>query len=146
MEKEKMIKEMAHKLSGGNCGNCINCEEEDCEYYYNACKLVDEGYRKVPEGAVVLTREEYDRFEEIRKDTIQKKEEYIKGLIELKEEKENVRKETVMGFTTNFENNLYTINPDFQTDDAFPEALYLMREIDDAIDKTLKDFGVEVEE
>ena len=53
-----------------------------CEALYNA------GYRKIPEGAVVLTREEYEKFQALRDD-------YVKGYeAGVDEGWDNARKET----------------------------------------------------
>ena len=61
MEKEKQIEEMARIIGYSCCGikplhSCTtNCNVCLAEYLYNA------GYRKIPEGAVVLTREDLFR-------------------------------------------------------------------------------------
>lgn len=113
MEKEKMIEEMARRarqiINEDDCAtrdNICQCQKckysdisfPDCQFWILADKLIEDNYRKIPEGAVILTKEEYDRFEETKNDTIQKKEEYIKGLMELKKEKENIRKDTATNF------------------------------------------------
>ena len=70
MDKQKQIEEMAKTL----CANCrkdgYSCslyssdddwvcaqERERAEFFYNA------GYRKIPENAVVLTKEEFEKYE-----------------------------------------------------------------------------------
>lgn len=75
-DKEKQIAEMANIL----CENCLSVDgETKCRYlvdnsltnktFYRACrsarlseatKLCEQGYRKIPEGAVVLSKEEYE--------------------------------------------------------------------------------------
>lgn len=57
-----------------------------------------------------------------------------------------IKRETAREFATNFENNLCDVNTDYCTDDTVPEALFTSAEIDTVMDRTLKDFGVEVEE
>lgn len=95
MDREKEIEEMIRDYYPEEVAN-----SESIRYaiqhggYANIVRLFDLCYRKIPEGAVVLTKEEYDRFEEIKKDTLCKKEEYIKGLIELGKEKQDIRNET----------------------------------------------------
>lgn len=61
MEREKMIEEIARKV----CIACGKCKElkADCYLARNiASVMIDDGYRKIPEGDVVLTKEEYERL------------------------------------------------------------------------------------
>lgn len=78
MDKQKQIEEMAKVLefccNGENIENCNSdrsCDSCRAKYLYDA------GYRKIPENAVVLTDEEYERwqgqtisFGKIRKEAI----------------------------------------------------------------------------
>ena len=57
MDKQKQIEEMYNSL-------CYVCEED---YHELAKGLVEEGYRKIPENAVVLTEKEYKRYARIEK-------------------------------------------------------------------------------
>lgn len=61
MEREKMIEEIAKKV----CIACGKCKElkADCYLARNiASVMIDDGYQKVTDGAVVLTKEEYERL------------------------------------------------------------------------------------
>ena len=59
METEKMIEEMAKDLQGKDYavvivqGKTTNISNQTKKYL---TRLIDKGYRKIPEGAVVLTR------------------------------------------------------------------------------------------
>ena len=75
MDKQKNIEEMARDICNmcrDMYGACDNKEEPcpaikaEMEYLYNA------GYRKIPENAVVLTKEEYDKLQSLKDD-------YVKG-------------------------------------------------------------------
>ena len=66
-DKEKQIEEMAKVIiqtscNGKECENCswIRSVEEATECCVCLKALYCAGYRKIPENAVVLTREEYD--------------------------------------------------------------------------------------
>lgn len=69
MDKQ-MIEEMA-KIMDIDCGECYTCDYYDkhdkglpanCTCFLQARELYNAGYRKIPEGAVVLTREEYEEL------------------------------------------------------------------------------------
>ena len=73
MDKQ-MIEEMAKLVQVDMCGD-VPCEEcnyhgkmkilpKYCGTYLIAEKLYNAGYRKIPENAVVLTREEYDEIKQ----------------------------------------------------------------------------------
>ena len=69
---KQQIEEMAKLLCSdyGECEKCfLYCSEEtpcsvddDCDKLYNA------NYRKVPENAVVLTQEEYEKYQNLKRD------------------------------------------------------------------------------
>ena len=59
---EEMKKDMCEEYGTDLCHNECHC---DCANDFIAEMLYEKGYRKIPEGAVVLTREE---FENINKD------------------------------------------------------------------------------
>ena len=60
MDEKKQIEDMAHNL----CLNELDCEDCErngvCLAYGTSTIIYNAGYRKIPEGAVVFTREEYD--------------------------------------------------------------------------------------
>ena len=71
MDKQKQIEEMA-KVLDGDCGECYTCKYFEskgvnCTSLLGAEYLYEAGYRKIPEGAVVLTNEEYKRYARIEK-------------------------------------------------------------------------------
>lgn len=94
MDKKKQIEEMLKLMCeeyGNMCGECesgITCANE-----LHAKRLYKAGYRKIPEGAVVLTREEYEeREKKIREQAqIESVEIYTNALIA---ERAKARKET----------------------------------------------------
>ena len=73
MNKQKQIEEMAKDIAqatfeatqeclGTECENCrhwIGFSREGCKDCYKAEYLYDLGYRKIPEGSVVLSKEEH---------------------------------------------------------------------------------------
>lgn len=76
MTDREMIEEMASIIckETSNKGLCEKCgfkRQERFGYVYqchnfdNAEALYEQNYRKIPEGAVVLTKEEYERFQRI---------------------------------------------------------------------------------
>ena len=62
MDKQ-MIEEMAQckNFNGYTCKSCG--VKNACDRYILAEELYNAGYRKIPENAVVLTREEYEEFQ-----------------------------------------------------------------------------------
>lgn len=68
MTKQEQIKEMARMMCGycnreeqciaRNDALCDKFNDKNCRYKDDAEKLYDAGYHKIPEGAVVLTKEE----------------------------------------------------------------------------------------
>lgn len=78
MDKQKQIEEMA-KVICTHINPCKNCTEYDfgyCKFLGWCEKLYNAGYRKISEGVVVLTREEWDkvgiRLVQARKETAEK--------------------------------------------------------------------------
>ena len=66
----EMIEEMAKVIRdtdemdcgfSENCDECLYCGHDYCDSITQASIFYDEGYRKIPEGSVVLTREEYEQ-------------------------------------------------------------------------------------
>ena len=72
MDKQKQIEEMATIIEHAcddcdDLNDCLNCPHKSHEYYgcgkeKTATKLYKAGYRKIPEGSVVLTKFEYDEM------------------------------------------------------------------------------------
>ena len=69
MDKQKQIEEMAKDICSpchkGKLGLCD--PKEGCVVWQYAKNAVENGYRKIPEGAVVLTREEYEKLDIVKK-------------------------------------------------------------------------------
>ena len=66
MDKQK-IEEMANDM-GVSCGECYTCKYEGevkCINFLCAEELYKAGYRKIPEGAVVILDEEMEDFAEM---------------------------------------------------------------------------------
>ena len=63
MDKQKQIEEMAGcKDCYDNLGHCPSQDDKDiCPCYKNAVENYKQGYRKIPENAVVMTREQYEK-------------------------------------------------------------------------------------
>ena len=78
---DKQIEEMAKLACSVFDGDCCNCSFRfymPCPPKSSAERLYNAGYRKIPDGAVVLTGEEYERWQgqtlnikKIRKETAQ---------------------------------------------------------------------------
>lgn len=56
MDKEKQIKKLTKELDYCETHECVGGSCSECR----AIWLVEQGYRKIPEGSVVLSREEYN--------------------------------------------------------------------------------------
>ena len=69
MNKEQQIEEMARKICifthhwkrYKTCKECFEANEYACQSYRNCKAFIEEGYRKLPEDSVVLSREEYEK-------------------------------------------------------------------------------------
>lgn len=133
-KREEMIEKAKHYIANIEIG---------LEFYENwdkyAERLIDV---LIPEDTFILTKEELVKtmesgyvYDTTRGNKV--------NVIEMAREIE--RKEAVKEFAKNFENYLCDVNNDYCTDDTVPEALYTSAEINNVIDKTLKDFGVEEE-
>lgn len=69
MDKQKQIEEMA-KVISVNCGECYTCKYRgaiNCVDFLSAEELYNAGYRKIPEGAVVVSRAEYNDLKGLEK-------------------------------------------------------------------------------
>lgn len=86
MDKHKQIEEMAGcKDCYDNLGHCPSQDDKEiCPCYKNAVENYKQGYRKIPEGAVVLTSEEKQKllhgmYEQGKFDGVVKFEEMLKA-------------------------------------------------------------------
>ena len=132
-EREKMVEEMAKKV----CIACGKCKElkGDCYLARNiASVMIDDGYRKVPAGSVVLTKEEYERLasyisEERARENFHEETEKLK---------EKIRRETAMEIL------LEIINKK----EMFVDSWEMVTEIVTVkeIKMVAEEYGVEVEE
>lgn len=130
MDKQKQIEEMAKDYYGYSIDL-----EEDCKFV--ATEMYDKGHRKIPENAVVLTREEYDELKQA-KILLEFREETIKYLeeanIRYSEALENKSKETAEKILK----PLY----DACKDDSYGQVV-----VDFAIlERLAKQFGVKIKE
>ncbi len=71
--KQKQIEEMARDLCNRYSEVMERCLIDHygcnytCGYYDNAKTLYEKNYRKIPDGAVVLTKEEYEEYQDLLK-------------------------------------------------------------------------------
>lgn len=94
MDKQKQIEEMARTFGGchitPNCKVCCAYSgSTDCPNKTRAQKLYEVGYRKITEDSVVLTEEEYERWQgqtlnikKVRKEMAEKYHDEINKVIE----------------------------------------------------------------
>ena len=118
MDKQ-MIEEMAKLVQGDMCGDrpCEECNYHGfktkilsryCGTYLIAEKLYAAGYRKIPEGAVVLTRKDREEFNELYRSALQRAEKWEKLCgIKIKE----TRKETAEKFAERLKEKLEENSP-----------------------------------
>lgn len=89
-DKEKQIEEMARAICPNSkewsCKACNWGAKPNCDAYKNAEKMYNTGYRKIPDGSVVLSIEEVDEF---RKDSAEVK--FLKNKIIEQTRKETAR-------------------------------------------------------
>lgn len=115
MDKQ-MIEEMAKLVQGDMCGD-VPCEECNyhgkmkilpryCGVYLIAEKLYNAGYRKIPEGAVVLTMEEKQEYESLVKLLIYDKPIKSRTYEFIKDTKDRIRKETAEKFAERLKEKL----------------------------------------
>lgn len=118
MDKQKQIEEMARIIckNGANDGDCDKCGfHKKCYKFKDAGSLYNAGYRKINEGAVVLTREDMSKY---AKDCIAGQEtglDIINALIaraeRYKEQAKKVRKETAEKFAERLKEKLKGCSP-----------------------------------
>ena len=116
MDKQKQVEEMAKVVQRDMCGD-IPCEECNyhgkmkilpryCGTYLIAEMIYNAGYRKIPENAVVLTREEYEIIDHNIKhletvcNNLEKERNELERNYEynLVQERRKIRKETAIKF------------------------------------------------
>lgn len=148
MTDKQQIEEMATKLSNSNARNSLNLWESEVDLL--AIDLYNAGYRKVPEDAVVLTREELSKrdyefrqigYDECLRDN-PKKDIYIKALErkidQLNAKLDQTRKKTAKEFIFKVESYL-GYNADNETFTK-KELLLILAEV------AKEQYGVEVAE
>jgi molecular chaperone GrpE (heat shock protein) len=105
--KDKIIEEMA-KVLEGDCGECYTCKYfehkgTNCTCLLGAEYLYNAGYRKIPENAVVLTREEHDELKGRAEEVFNEMTERMKAEVKIERKMgnrkvEQARKETAEKF------------------------------------------------
>lgn len=68
MKDKEMIEEMAKDLKTCLPSNWYWLKTVDTDTYLVAKHFHNEGYRKVPEDSVVLTREEFEKYQNLKRD------------------------------------------------------------------------------
>ena len=100
MDKQKQIEEMARDFGNAQyrcyedspcCKECIL--KGDCIPYEYARVAYNAGYRKIPEKAVVLTREEYDKLQSLKDENIEERDIHFKNLCGYKDEIARLQKQ-----------------------------------------------------
>lgn len=102
-DKEKQIEEIANAI----CSYCKGMTEEECERGKECCEwrlhearsYYEQGYRKIPEGSVVLSKEEYDELKGRAEEVFNEMTERMKAEIKIEKKMgnrkvEQSRKET----------------------------------------------------
>ena len=142
MDKQKQIEEMAKIMCTKTYARCSNCSCEvptACNIYKYAVKLFYANYRKIPEGSVVLTEEEFNEF---RQTIITQSQEYTKLCNEMNDKIIKARKQAVKEVLEKISNTPIKLSYglDAKTVNIMTATLK------DKIDEIAKEFGVEVEE
>jgi type I site-specific restriction endonuclease len=113
---QKQIEEMAKEIEKsytayrGFCPhNTTVCSTvRNCMYCNIATHLIEQGYQKIPEGAVVLTKEEREEFNELYRSALQRAEKWERLCgIKIKE----TRKETAEKFAERLKEKLEENSP-----------------------------------
>ena len=96
MAKKEMIEEMAKVMCGNDCEECAKetaqwrgcslkkAKAEECLIKKEAKLLYNAGYRKIPEGSVVLSKEEYELYDVVNYSSMSSAD-ISKGLSDTKE-------------------------------------------------------------
>lgn len=134
-DKQQQIEEIA-KIASVNCGECYTCEFNtmpNCIDYLIANEFYNEGYRKIPEGSVVLTEEE---FNELRQTIINLSQEHTKKCDEMNDKIIKARKQAVKEVLEMIKNK-GTIHTEYDWNDYLEIDVDYLKEI-------AKEFGVEL--
>ncbi len=145
MTEKQQIEEMAKKIYKSakicDCRLCQDCEyhkkgkvgKYSCQCIAIAEELINQGYRKIDEGAVVLTKEEYESLKNESADIAKDYQEMAKFYDEKCEELDQARKETAKEILQ----ELY----DACKDDTYGQVVVDFS----ALESLAKQYGVEVE-
>lgn len=129
MNKKEMLEAMAHcNFCYHRFGKCIVKNRKDCSDWDNAKYNYEKGYRKIPEGSVVLTEMQYNALLS-KQSTVISIDEQLKK--EFEYELKQARKETAREILK----ELYG-----QIDEKTPKW------VETQVKMKAKQFGVEVEE
>ena len=124
---EEIAKELCPHYDNGNCYYEVTevCECCcGCEFCWAVSQVLNAGYRKIPDGAVVLTREEYEKLKSLAKGHCEYC--YLMDLPDFESERlvrDTTRKETAEKFAE----KLF----DFLDDYALFDKRFLERKIDE---------------
>ena len=110
MNKQKQIEEMARTFGGchitPNCKVCCAYSgSTDCPNKTRAEDLYNAGYRKIPEGSVVLTGEELEKYMGCELATL------VARSVHLEKQSLNLRKETAEKFAERLKEKCKMDNP-----------------------------------
>lgn len=138
MTDEKQIEEMARVICNRYSEVTERCRIDNCDcnyachYYDKAKKLYEQGFCKIPEGSVVLTREEAERF---RGQTVN-----------IKKVKAQARKEAVREFIEKIKEEIAYLKRRYHEDcvDGIGDEEYNGLS-EKELDELAKQFGIEVE-
>lgn len=142
-DKEKQIEEM-EEIIVNSCkrNNEVSCQQsKSCESCY-AKDLYNAGYRKIPEGSVVFTQEEYLRMV-VEERALDKASEDQARKQAVKEVLENIKEEISQAIKSNYK--AIEDVPDFTELYQWCKGkITALRGIDDYIDEIAKEMGVEL--
>lgn len=91
---EEMAKDVCENIMTKQCADGTCPKTWDCPYNETMAKiLIEKGYRKIPEGAVVLTREEYEQLKSQIDDLTLYNKNYKYRIKELQKDNEGLAKQ-----------------------------------------------------
>lgn len=142
MDSEKQIEEMAIDLEEEFvlCGTLSNCGTKKCSRCY-AKYLYEQGYRKIPEGSVVLTKEEFNEF---RQTIITQSQEYTKRCNEMNDKIINARKQAVKEVIEKINEKLCTFTLENNSPEYLEGYTDAIEEICGRLYEVAKEFGVKL--